>query len=401
MENIDQFSYPFWAKKSDKDGVFMWLPLDQHLLDTMNIIALLWEHWLSLGQKKLIISSIDTSEEEEAKRFTCFLGGAHDLGKAIPSFQSMKGYKNSPDLDAILIERLEASGFTDLSKKIFPSTRQSHHSLASQTILRWHGVENDITTIIGGHHGKPIDSINILENQTSYFSNYYQIENSNDSIHLLWKKAQSDILSWLLDRNGYASVNELPNVNVQGQVILSGLLIMADWIASNEYYFPLIPIDLRCVPDKEKRLIDGWSKWQKTNIWEPQYLTDITEEYQKRFGFEPRKIQKSMYEVLESTEDPGVVILEAPMGIGKTEAALMAVEQLAYKTGSSGVFFGLPTQATSDGIFPRLIKWLNSVSQESGDNLSARLVHGKAALNSDFTSLASNINIDEYTNSRR
>ena len=100
----------------------------------------------------------------------------------------------------------------------------------------------------------------------------------------------------------------------------------------------------------------------------------------------------------DKTEKPGIFIVEAPMGIEKTEAALVTCEQLAYKTDRNGLFFGLPTQATSDGIFPRIKSWLTSIKSELKDNISLRLVHGKAYLNDEFTSLARNINIDGEEN---
>ena len=93
------------------------------------------------------------------------------------------------------------------------------------------------------------------------------------------------------------------------------------------------------------------------------------------------------------------------MGLEKRKQPWSA-EQLAHKTGRSGLFFGLPTQATSNGMFPRINAWLSKVGKdnERDDNqFGLRLLHGKAALNPDFDNLikksaAQNVNIDEETN---
>lgn len=52
------------------------------------------------------------------------------------------------------------------------------------------------------------------------------------------------------------------------------------------------------------------------------------------------------------------------MGCGKTETSLAASEILASKCGKNGVFFGLPTQATANGIFPRILSWAEKQSTE-------------------------------------
>ena len=83
------------------------------------------------------------------------------------------------------------------------------------------------------------------------------------------------------------------------------------------------------------------------------------------------------------------------MGMGKTEAALVAVEQLAKKTGRTGMFFGLPTQATSNGIFSRVSEWLENLTDDVSKERSVRLIHGKAALNKEFSDLPKSRNIHE------
>lgn len=48
---------------------------------------------------------------------------------------------------------------------------------------------------------------------------------------------------------------------MQGQIILSGLLIMADWIASNELYFPLFIYDSNSNVDN--RVENGFKSGKK------------------------------------------------------------------------------------------------------------------------------------------
>jgi CRISPR-associated endonuclease/helicase Cas3 len=75
------------------------------------------------------------------------------------------------------------------------------------------------------------------------------------------------------------------------------------------------------------------------------------------------------------------------MGMGKTEAALVAAEIFANKFQTGGLFFALPTQATSDGIFPRLIDWIRNLEKE--DLPTVNLVHSKSEWNEDFALLKS------------
>ena len=159
---------------------------------------------------------------------------------------------------------------------------------------------------------------------------------------------------------------------------------MADWIASNERFFPLIPIDQALVGDRQGRIEAGWLKWHRTSPRTEEYHSDNASAYRERFGFEPRDFQAKFFEIVQQTARPGIFILEAPMGIGKTEAALLGVEQLSARTKVSGMFFGLPTQATSDGMFGRISRWLESLDEETK---SLQLVHGKAALNDHYASL--------------
>ncbi len=141
----------------------------QHLEDTKNVAGLLWEHWLGEGQKALIIASLKTGKKDEktAKQLAQFLAAVHDIGKATPVFQSKKGYANSKDFNMELLEKLERAGFEGISSITLANPEKSPHALAGQYILHYNKVKEDIATIVGGHHGKPVDDRATYKNQQS------------------------------------------------------------------------------------------------------------------------------------------------------------------------------------------------------------------------------------------
>lgn len=56
-------------------------------------------------------------------------------------------------------------------------------------------------------------------------------------------------------------------------------------------------------------------------------------------------------EAANTMDAPGILIMEAQMGVGKTEAALAAAEILAARFGAGGIFFGLPTPGNGKRAF--------------------------------------------------
>jgi CRISPR-associated helicase Cas3 len=76
------------------------------------------------------------------------------------------------------------------------------------------------------------------------------------------------------------------------------------------------------------------------------------------------------------------------MGVGKTEAALVAAEVLALASGAGGCFIALPTQATTDAMFSRVSEWLRALPRGADVSpLDVTLAHGKASLNDEFDGL--------------
>lgn len=387
-----------WGKKSVEDGQELWLPLVEHLLDTKNVINWLFYHWLSEGERQTMYQDLP---EEELQPLVKFLGFIHDFGKATPAFQLKKSYRRSDDLDQALIEKLVSHGFEKLDECVLSNPRESPHPIAGEALLEKYGVNSSIGAIVGGHHGKP-QSFSPVDQLKVYTSNYFQ-KDRDQHLQAIWQSVQHEIFNLGLKIGGYQQAQDIPVVSQTTAVILEGLLIMADWLASTERLqdgqplFPLIALDQDITTlDPVERFKRGISIWAKhDDEWDPNPVMSIENYYQKRWNFAPRPVQRKMSEEIGQAVDPGMIIVEAPMGLGKTEIALTAAEQLAGKKGENGLFMGLPTQATTDAMFSRVSSWLSEVAADNDEVLDIKLMHGKAQFNSEYENLPRTSDIDD------
>ncbi|QAS70547.2 CRISPR-associated helicase Cas3' [Oenococcus sicerae] len=395
---MDRETRSLWAKKKTSDGQQQWLPLIAHLTDTAMVINLLYNHWLSENQRRILAKD---SSEENARKLAKFVAFIHDIGKATPAFQLKPSYDGNRSLDHELLEQLISAGFAGMDTIKLSSPGKSPHAKAGEAILESFGVPDTVGAIVGGHHGRPLSFSPADEIQT-YTANYWQSD-KDKLVQDRWKRVQSQILNYSLRSAGFDEVSDIPSLDQTQAVILEGLLIMSDWLSSSEYLdndvdkplFPLIALDqpLESI-DESVRVERAWNTWQVNDEWQPKKISMATDAYQQRWGFSARPVQRSVTKAISDMEDPGIVVVEAPMGLGKTEIALVAAEQLAYKSGSNGLFFGLPTQATSNAMFERVNTWLNFLSQTVESTLSIKLMHGKAQFNEDFQSIPNAANVD-------
>lgn len=402
MQKLSNKALSLWGKKrTDADQNELWLPLIAHMIDTKNVINWLYNHWLNEGQKQILLENF--SDESELQRVVKFLGFIHDIGKATPAFQIKKSFTRDDDLDNALIENLVKTGFDGLNSVDLESIRKSPHAMAGEAILEKRGLNETLGAIIGGHHGKPQSKYWNYESQLyRYDDNYFQVIDpesvEEQKIQQNWEDVRSELINYGLVSCNLTNLENLPNVEQPQAVILNGLVIMADWLASSESIikenktlplFPLIEIDetFYDIGDMEERFEAAITNWIGNDEWSPELIFNSENIYQKRWSFDPRPVQAQMSESIEKSIDPGMMIIEAPMGIGKTEIALTAFEQLAAKTGRNGLFFGLPTQATANAMFSRVNSWLNSIADDQHLTLPIKLMHGKAQFNTEYQNI--------------
>ncbi|MGW0507059.1 CRISPR-associated helicase Cas3' [Micromonospora sp. NPDC003241] len=367
-----------------------WLPLWRHLADTADVAGQLWDHWLGRAARHRIADELP-GPEADGRTLLVWLAGIHDIGKATPAF-AYQAYN--------LAERMRDHGLGYQRNLISADRRYAPHATAGHVLLADWLHEQDwadphpYAVVVGGHHGVPPTDMGLRDMRVRP--------------HLLggpaWRHVQHELLTWMTERSRasdrLADWNGIA-LSQPVQALLTGLVIVADWIASNEEYFPYL-----LTGTDEDRLRTGWELVDLPVPWRPAAATaSVDELFGARFalppGATPRPVQRTVADLAETMTTPGMMIIEAAMGEGKTEAALAAVEILARRTGASGCYLALPTRATSDAMFGRMLSWLRRLpdTQVGRGDRDVRLAHGKAALNPDYdrlrmTSLPSGIGED-------
>src|ERR1039457_586071 len=133
-----------WAKTNSATGE--WHPLLYHLIETSAVASLLWDEILTASTCKVIADALGLPLDE-ARQWSLFLVGAHDLGKASPSFQC----KWDPS-----VLPLKQLGYR-FPANIVPVPHGRVSSIALAETLERRGVERkvakEIARAVGGHHG--------------------------------------------------------------------------------------------------------------------------------------------------------------------------------------------------------------------------------------------------------
>lgn len=373
-----------WAKKSVTEVGDLWLPLHVHMSDSAETARFIWSYWVPEGTKKAISSGISPSEEDEdlAERVFSFLCAGHDLGKATPVFQAKERFV-SRHLDAILHQRIREAGLPLGNETAYSERSASHHSVAGHAILRRFGFRESVAVVLGAHHGKPPGT-----GQLKQLEGYAENTGFNDQN---WRTIQEELLDYALMLGGLTKpIAESLDLGKPAQVLLSGLIILVDWIASDESLYPLIELYENRSNSRE-RAKHAELSLNLTPCWSTD--RDWNQLYKRRFGIDdPRPIQEEVLQITKTLLKPGILVVEAPMGEGKTEAALAAAEIMAAITGRGGVYFALPTQATSDAMLSRVCRWIEHLDGYGGMH-TILLAHGKA----DFNQAYRKIKLSERT----
>ena len=163
---------------------------------------------------------------------------------------------------------------------------------------------------------------------------------------------------------------------------LSGLTVAADWVASNVQWFP--PASSDVMPEdylKRARAQSGHAVRQAGLGGTP--LTQANDARSLTGMPELRPMQNAAADA-ELPHGPALALLEDATGSGKTEAALILAYRMMASGHARGLFFALPTMATANAMFGRMV---NAASRLFAEPPSLTLVHGRSYLHPGFRAL--------------
>lgn len=272
------------------------------------------------------------------------LAGCHDLGKASPGFQRLLGRAAVPGfvLPAASPDRHDAMTVPVLSAQL-------------QELGLARGSAKSLADAVGAHHGSVVDSPEVMK-----------AGRWSTSCNPAWRTAHDELFQVVLAGTG-ADEGLPPELDPSQVRWLMGLTTVADWIGSS---------DSLCRADRLGEAFEPRAWFEQSRALARTALTEIglaggglksvdsgAEAMALALdAWAPRPLQQAVAQIIDDLADePGLIVIEAPMGEGKTEAGLGCGPGLG-SSGGRGLYMAMPTQATSNALYGRVAKFLERAS---------------------------------------
>jgi CRISPR-associated endonuclease/helicase Cas3 len=377
----------FWAKTTHhpEQHPHAFHPLLCHMVDVATVTLALWHHVLPHATKQRIAHALGLSVEE-AGMLVAWIAGLHDLGKASPPFTHRVTPQNIHRLyEGTPFEKRRDPEPAKVAPHGYVTASELPEILQAEPFGFSPALAEQISVMIGGHHGVfPRDeNLESIKHNLDYRGGQRWIEARRQ---LALTFAQSFALPARQSATTPATV--MDNATT---MIFAGLVSVADWIGSNSKFFPCevndqtqpFTLELTAYQTKSEQHASaaltelGWMNWAEPD--EPREFTSLFPR------IAPNPMQQAAMTLAPTLTEPGIVVIEAPMGEGKTETAMFLADHWNAVLQQRGIYFALPTQATSNQMFGRVREFLRQRFPE--ENTLLQLQHGHAALSAEFQTL--------------
>jgi CRISPR-associated endonuclease/helicase Cas3 len=330
------------------------------MIDSGCVAAALMNSWHFSPITELLAKQLNIKKDDLIS-YISYVTALHDIGKCHPAFQENS---NNMEIYSFLAENALLMAY-----KPHDAFRHEHYtSLIIKRIFSNKGRATPKTT-------KYIKTILDMHHQGKQGIGYDVI--GDESKKQWWHTAQDEIEEriYSIFIPSKVIIEDSRHIDAICMLIM-GIVILSDWISSGRWF----------ENDSSGTDYEGYLKatMEKSEHVIEECGFTAGDMLPSQDGFcglwhniahdKLRPLQKSVQDIYgQVMSNPMLMIIEAPMGEGKTEAGIYAAACMARQNGKNGLYIALPSAATSNQMFTRVSELLNS------NNLKkARLLHSMA-----------------------
>lgn len=380
----------YWGKAPNLgDPGPQYHPLPYHSLDVAAVASALLNQIPNLCRKLSTFAGIDNTVD--FGRWMMLFCALHDIGKFTQSFQNLR-----PDLlmqlqgknvDQAYIERHDVLGYLLWKNEIrarFIELELLKISGSRRKIETTETIPDIWMAIVTGHHGKPPHAKGTLKNHFYTTADTQAIKMFLDDLIILFFGTDIQPL----------------NISVaafkRASWWLAGLTILCDWLGSRREWFPYCDTQMSLSEYWNRSLSQADRAIAESGLGPAtpsKFLTLSQLLNTKNAHAVATPLQHlSQHTPLSSQQ---LIILEDVTGAGKTEAALLLAHRMMAEHDATGIYIGLPTMATANGIYRRIASMFPAFFDQSDQSdqsckPSLVLAHGARDMNSVFRNSISN-----------
>lgn len=372
----------YWGKADPNCvGEPKWHPLAYHSLDVAAIAASWWDKSPALRTRFGLAFGCAEHEMHGLRAWVLFFVALHDIGKFDVRFQL-----KAPDALAAAWRLLEKGRDHDIPLTDIHGFDHGHAGIAwaKREFASWLDTSGDSSAwshwerwlaAVTGHHGDyylpSMAGLNGIEADDAL------IEHDRDA-----RQAFVTALAELfLQPAGLRLQERPPACSLSARALLAGFCSTCDWLGSNAEVFDYRAsgADLHDYLDEREKQIHSGRLLEHFGLIAQQ--RDYAGVGALLAAHEsPRGVQTA----IDSLPDvPGLTLIEAPTGSGKTEAALAYAWRLLAAGVADSIVFALPTQATANAMLLRA----EAFAKDAYGTVNVVLAHGKRQFNEGFKEL--------------
>lgn len=340
----------FWGKARPRsDSGPVWHPLAYHSLDVAAAMAAMLDIRPAWARAVASAAGLPVAE---ARHRLVLAAALHDLGKFACNFQ-----QKAPELRRRL--QPDAPWKSDI---------RGHGEIGAGLWRSWPAAPRVLSAWARGafaHHGAPVPTPPGVETAASAAS-------------CAQASAYGDAVLALL-----GPPSEERGRSGEAVWMVAGLVVLADWIGSNQAWFAYAEPDHDLAAYWETAREQAAHAVAEASLAEAGPATQVDLATLLGADAGPTPLQ-AWAEAEAPVAEPQLYVVEDLTGAGKTEAALILAHRLIRSGAAEGLYWALPTMATANGLHARLQASYRRLFEAEGAAPSLVLAHGARDLNAGF-----------------